>query len=185
MMLSSVLIVFLQLCSLQLIVDSRPTCRLQGDLVKSAHDQLRDLGGEFPIHCLPYNANISFPSSALTPAANHLQCGRVLSMVNESLWEAGQMFDDPDATFPTTWDEDKLDLFLSLQDRIMRGASCLSSGSSVLTPYFQSVAAVVKQQESSDCGWMALRRDLLLFLKSILQTHHSCFTWRSASNKRL
>ncbi|XP_065820838.1 interferon phi 2 [Labrus bergylta] len=184
MMLSSVLLVVLQLCSLQLIVVSRPTCRLQGDLVKSAHDLLKDLGGAFPARCLPYNANILFPRSALSfNVANHMQCDQVLSVVNESLWEAGKIFEDPEGPFPATWDEQKVARFQGLQDRIVEGASCLSGSSDVLTPYFSNVTEILKQQESAACGWKALRRDLVRFLKFTLQTHHTCFIWRSA--KRL
>lgn len=42
------------------------------------------------------------------------------------------------------------------------------------------VRALFISQDSTSCGWMALRRDLLSILKSALQKHHTCFTWRDA-----
>nr|QTY39051.1 IFNc [Lateolabrax japonicus] len=185
-MFSSVLLVLLQVCSLQLMVVAKPTCQLQGDLVQSAHHLLRDLGGEFPVHCLPYNVNISFPTSAFPAATtNHIQCRRVLGVVYESLWEAGLMFEDPGLPVGeggVNWDDQKLDTFRNLQYRLLEDGSCLSSvnGSGVLSSYFSNVTAVLEQQESATCGWMALRRDLLWVLKSAPQKYRSCFTWRHA-----
>ncbi|XP_070837216.1 interferon phi 2 [Chaetodon trifascialis] len=186
MMLSSVLLVFLQVCSLQLTAVAVPTCRLQGKVVQSAHDLLRDLGGKFPDHCRPYNANISFPGSAFPAAtASHPKCRQALWVVYESLREAGLIFDDhelPVGEGGVTWDDKKLEDFQNLQHRLLEEGSCLSSvdTSGVLSPYFSNVTAVLQQQDSAACGWMALRRDLLRVLMSVLHQHHSCLSWGNA-----
>ncbi|KAE8282654.1 hypothetical protein D5F01_LYC18041 [Larimichthys crocea] len=181
---SSVLLVLLQFYSLKLMVAAMPTCQLEGDLVQSAHHLLRDLGADFPEHCLPYNANISFPSSAFPAAtANHPQCHKSLWVVHESLREAGLVFQDNDIPVGeggVTWNDQKLEDFQNLQYRLVEEGSCLSSvnGSGVLSSYFSNVTAVLQEQDSAACGWMALRRDLLWVLKSALQKHRTCFTWR-------
>ncbi|XP_044188105.1 interferon phi 3 [Thunnus albacares] len=184
---SSVLLLLLQLCSLQLMLVAMPTCHLQGTLVQEAHNLLRDLGTPFPVHCLPYNANISFPSSVFPAAtANHPQCRRALWVVYESLDKAGPIFNDEDHVPPVgkggvNWDVKKLDDFKNVQDRLQEQGSCLSDvdTSGVLSPYFGNVTAVI-EQENAACGWQALRRDLLWVLKSALQNHHKCFTWSHA-----
>uniref|UniRef100_UPI0037E9993F interferon beta-like n=1 Tax=Semicossyphus pulcher TaxID=241346 RepID=UPI0037E9993F len=189
MTLSSILLILLHICTLQLIVVSRPTCRLQGDLVESVHNLLRDLGGQFPVHCIEYNVNITFPIPAPpASAANPRQCRQTISLVNESLREAGLIFMThtvPVGEGGVTWNTKKIERFQELQNRLMEEASCVSTclsfdGSGVLSPYFSNMSAVLKQPEHAACGWMSLRRDLLRFLKSALHTHTACFTWRSA-----
>ncbi|XP_073351157.1 interferon phi 2 [Pagrus major] len=184
MTLSSVLLVLLQICSLQLMLVAMPTCPLEGDLVQRAHHLLRDLGGSFPVHCRPYNANISFPGSALPAAtANHPECRQVLWVVYESLQEAGPMFDDEELPAGVTWDRKTVRDFRMVQDRLGEDGSCLSGvdSSGVLSPYFSNVTAVLQQQDGATCGLMALRRDLLKVLQSALHQHRTCFTWRNTT----
>ncbi|KAM7371351.1 hypothetical protein PAMP_008604 [Pampus punctatissimus] len=152
MSLPSVLLLVLQLCSLHLMLVAMPTCHLQGNVVQNAHNLLRDL------------------------------CRRALGVVYESLRGVGLMFEDhdlPDRDGGVTWDATKLDNFRNLQDRLLEEGSCLSDAdaSAVLSSYFSNVTAVI-QQDSAACGWLAMRRDLLWVLKSALQNHHHCFTWR-------
>uniref|UniRef100_A0A8P4KHP2 Uncharacterized protein n=1 Tax=Dicentrarchus labrax TaxID=13489 RepID=A0A8P4KHP2_DICLA len=184
MMLSSVLLVLLQVCSLQLMVVSKPACQLRGDLVQSLHHVLRDLGGDFPAHCLPYNNNISFPNSALPAAsANHPQCRRALWVVYESLSEAELIFlnnDSPVGEGGVTWDDQKLEDFQTRLNRLVEDGRCLSRVGDSVSPYFTNVTAVIEQQESTACGWSALKRDLLWVLKSTLHDHRTCFTWLKA-----
>ncbi|KAK9534416.1 hypothetical protein VZT92_006867 [Zoarces viviparus] len=183
MTVSSVLLVLLQVCGLHLMVVAMPTCTLEGNMVRSAHHLLRDLGGRFPAHCLPYNTNISFPDSAFPAAkANHIQCRRALRVVYESLQGAEQVFEDhelPVGVGGVTWDDDKFIKFQHLQHRLLENGSCLSSvdGLGVLSSYFSNVTEVL-QQDSAACGWMALRRDLLRVLESTLHNQHICFAWR-------
>ncbi|XP_078101314.1 interferon alpha-G-like [Sander vitreus] len=177
------LLVLLQLCSIQLMADARPTCSLPGKLVQSAHHLLRDLGGPFPAHCLRYNSNISFPYSAFPAAtANHLQCRQTLWVVYESLQEADLMFEDYDLPVGeggVTWDDQTLTRFRHLQNRLLEGGACLSSvdDSRALSSYFSNVTAVIQQQDSAACGWTVLRRDLTEVLKSAVTLHKGCFTW--------
>ncbi|XP_056262300.1 interferon phi 3 [Pseudoliparis swirei] len=181
----SVLLVLLQVSSLHLLAAARPTCSLEGDLVQSAHRLLRDLGGLFPIHCLPYRANISFPDSAFpTAKANHVQCRRALWVVYESLQGAEQLFEDhelPVGGGGASWDHQKLSRFRHLQHRLLDKGSCLSGADSgLLSSYFSNVTTVLQQQDSAACGWTSLRRDLLWVLESALDLHPTCFTWRHA-----
>ncbi|XP_034396052.1 interferon phi 3 [Cyclopterus lumpus] len=185
MTLSSVVLVLLQVYSLHRMAVAKPTCLLEGNMVQSAHHLLRDLGGPFPILCLPYRANISFPDSAFpTAKANHIQCRRALRVVYESLQGAEQVFEDhglPVGGGGVTWDREKLNRFRHLQHRLLEKGSCLSSvDSGVLPSYFSNVTAVLQQQDSASCGWMSLKRDLLRVLESTLHHQPSCFTWRHA-----
>ncbi|KAM7387666.1 hypothetical protein PAMA_010010 [Pampus argenteus] len=153
----SVLLLVLQLCSLHLMLVAMPTCHLQGNVVQTAHNLLRDLGAPFPVHCLQYNINVSFPGSAFPAATvDHPQCRRALGVVYESLRGVGLMFEDhdlPEREGGVTWDATKLDNFRNLQDRLLDKGSCLSDvdASAVLSSYFSNVTAVVQQ-----CGvWLA------------------------------
>ncbi|XP_049925566.1 uncharacterized protein LOC126405727 [Epinephelus moara] len=184
MTVSSVLLVLLQVCSLHLMVVAMPTCKLEGNLIQLAHNLLRDLG-TFPAHCLPYNANITFPPSVFPAVTtNKPQCRQASWVVYESLQGAGQIFEDYDVPVGeggVTWDDQKLAKFQHLQERLLDQGSCLSSvnGSEVVSSYFSHLTAALQQQDSSACGWMALWRDLLRVLKFALQKHyHTCFTWR-------
>ncbi|XP_026180931.1 interferon alpha-B-like [Mastacembelus armatus] len=183
MMLSSALLILLQLCSLQVMTVAMPRCGLQATVVQTAYNLLKDLGGPFPVHCLQYNANISFPDSAFPATSNHFQCDQALRVVYESLRGAWLIFNDhdelPDGLM---WNKDKFDIFHNLQGRLLKEGSCFSSvgDSGVLSSYFSNVTAVLQQQDSAACGWMALRRDLLRVLMYNLQQHRNCFTKRPA-----
>nr|XP_046272202.1 interferon phi 3 [Scatophagus argus]XP_046272203.1 interferon phi 3 [Scatophagus argus] len=186
MMLPSFLLILLQVCSLQLMVAARPSCRLRADLVQSAHQLLLDLGGDFPVRCLPYNANISFPVSIFSPAAvNQPQCCRALWVVYESMQKAETIFlnnELPVGEGGVTWDNKTLDDFQNMQDQLVEEGKYLASidNSGALTPYFHNLTAVLQQQDGASCGWMALRRDLIRVLKSALHNHRACLTWRHA-----
>ncbi|XP_068605545.1 interferon alpha-17-like [Brachionichthys hirsutus] len=179
----------MMLLSLLLIVPltvvAMPTCRVQGDLVRSAHHLLRDLGGDFPVRCLKYNTNISIPDSAFPAAtANQTQCHRALWVLHESLSEAGTVFDDyeiPVEEGGVTWDEKKLEDFQNLQYRLLKEGACLTrvDGSGVLPSYFRNVTSLLQQEDIASCGWTILKRDLLRVLMFMLQNHHGCFVWRN------
>ncbi|KAK2833969.1 hypothetical protein Q5P01_017858 [Channa striata] len=168
------------------MVVTMPTCTVPGTVVQSAHHLLRDMGGAFPVHCVQYNANISFPDSAFpASAAERPECRQALCVVYKFLEGAGKVFGAQDLTVREgglNWDEEKLDNFQNLQYRLLQDGKCLSSVDSldVFSSYFNNVTAVLQQQESATCGWMALRRDLLWVLKSALQKYHNCFTWPKA-----
>ncbi|CAJ1075523.1 interferon C [Xyrichtys novacula] len=187
-MLSAVLIL-LQLWSLQVVVVSKPTCQVHGDLIQTAHNLLRGLGEEFPDHCLPYNANITFPRSLISAtAASQSQCPKALNALNETLWGAQLKFQNPGVPLGeggVNWNPNGLEQFQGVCHRLIRQMSCMRNfgGSDVLTAYFSNVEAVLQQPESAACGWMALRRDLMRFLNSTLHKNRTCFIWRSS--KRL
>ncbi|XP_022625436.1 interferon alpha-G-like [Seriola dumerili] len=182
---SSVPLILLQLCSLQLMVVAMPTCQLLEDVVQTTHNLLRDLGGPFPVHCMQYNVNISFPDSAFPAAtASHPQCRQALWVVYETLRETQELFQELDLPVGeggVTWDSKKLADFLNLQYGLVEEGSCLATTKApgVLSSYFSNVTAFVQQQDSAACGWMALRRDVLWVLKTALHKYHSCFAQRA------
>ncbi|XP_050924537.1 interferon phi 3 [Lates calcarifer] len=179
---SSILFIILQLCSLQLMAVSMPTCQMQANVVKETHQALRDLGGSFPAHCLQYNVNISFPYSAFpATTAGHPHCRRASAVVYESLKGMQQIFEDelPAEEGGVNWDNTKLSTFMILQDRLLEQGSCLSTVSpNVLMSYFSNVTAVVQQENSAVCGWKALMRDVLEVLEIAQLKHETCFTRR-------
>uniref|UniRef100_A0A3B5AHR2 Uncharacterized protein n=1 Tax=Stegastes partitus TaxID=144197 RepID=A0A3B5AHR2_9TELE len=169
---SSVLLLVLQLCSLQLMAVARPRCWLPGKVMEEAHHQLRQMPPYLNLlSCWPYNANTTLPDS----------CRHVLWVVYESLRESELIFKEHDLPVGeggVNWDEQKLDKFRNFQDRLVeQDGRCLSgvSSSVVLSSYFSNVTTLVEQQDSAACGWFALRRDLLKVLKSALQDHQDCF----------
>ncbi|XP_029015149.3 interferon phi 2 [Betta splendens] len=181
----SVLFIILQLCGLPMSVVNSPVCSLQGILLESSHHLLRDVGGPFPVPCVQYNANISFPKSVLRAATDNLsECRQVSWLVFESLQGAWNVFEDYNVTFGEdglNWNEVNFDNFQNLQYQVLEDGSCLSGfrSSHLLSLYFDDVRTVL-QQGSAACGWEALRRDLLWVLKIALQKYHTCFTWRQA-----
>ncbi|MEQ2165293.1 hypothetical protein GOODEAATRI_015419, partial [Goodea atripinnis] len=88
----SVLLFLLQLCCLQMMLVSMPTCMLPGKVVKKTHEQLRDL------------------------------CRWMSLVVYECLRGAGLIFAEyelPEGEGGVTWSEQKLDVYLNLQDRLV------------------------------------------------------------------
>ncbi|CAB1425264.1 unnamed protein product [Pleuronectes platessa] len=183
MMPVSVLLVFLQLSSFQLVVVSMPPCTLKANVAEEAHRQLRDLGAPFPSHCLQYNVNISFPDTAFPAGpASPSKCRRALWVVFESLRGTKLIIEDnesPVGEGGAMWDEEKFSTFQILQHRLLSDGGCLSmvaADPDVFSSYFSNVTDVLQQQDRAACGWMALRRDVLRVLKIALRKHHSCFT---------
>nr|UIG83463.1 interferon B-like protein [Planiliza haematocheilus] len=187
MMPSSALFILLSLCSLQLTVVPLPICQMLGKVVQNAHNLLRDLAGPFPVHCLQYNTNISFPDSTIPAAgSSRSQCDQSLWVLYETLRGAEFLFEEYDLPVGEagfSWDEQKLDIFRNLQNRLVTDGSCQLSNvnaSSAISSYFSNVTAVIENQDSAACGWMAMRRDLLWVMKSTLHKHKDCFRWRHA-----
>uniref|UniRef100_A0A667WU81 Uncharacterized protein n=1 Tax=Myripristis murdjan TaxID=586833 RepID=A0A667WU81_9TELE len=177
-------LLLLQLLSLLLRAVAMPTCELRGNVVQEAHDLLRDLGGPLPVHCLQYNSVVSFPSSALPAGSGRPQCRRTLWVVYETLKGAGQVFEDnevPVGEGGVSWDSQKLDNFQNLLYRLVEDGSCVSTNQSISQSINHALTngggGCVLWQGSAGCGWLLLRRDLLLALRSGLQQHHlSCFS---------
>uniref|UniRef100_A0A3B3D3N1 MHC class I-like antigen recognition-like domain-containing protein n=1 Tax=Oryzias melastigma TaxID=30732 RepID=A0A3B3D3N1_ORYME len=144
---SSLLFMLLQLCCLQMLLLSRPACKLPGKWVETS------------VHLLILGS---------------LQCRRTLVVLYQFLQGAGAMFaeyDLPEGEGGVTWNNRKLEHYLNLQYRLLN----TTETSGVLTAYFSNVTAVVEQQDSAPCGWEALRRDLSWVLKSSVQQHRKCF----------
>ncbi|KAK5617717.1 hypothetical protein CRENBAI_001255 [Crenichthys baileyi] len=182
----SVLLFLLQLCCLQMMLVSMPTCMLPGKVVKETHEQLRDLGRQIPTHCQEPNSEIHLPDSALNATSTtHDQCHWTSLVVYECLRGAGLIFAEyelPEGEGGVTWSEQKLDVYLNLQDRLVEDHQCLNTAeaSGVLSPYFKNVTAVIDQQDGSACGWEILRSDLLRVLRITLHRDRKCFNWTRA-----
>uniref|UniRef100_A0A3Q2T696 Uncharacterized protein n=1 Tax=Fundulus heteroclitus TaxID=8078 RepID=A0A3Q2T696_FUNHE len=177
---SSVLFFLLQLCCLQMMLVSMPTCKLPGKVVKKTHDLLHDLGGQFPAHCLEDNSSIHFPDSVLSaPSTRHNQCRWMSLVVYECLQRAGLIFADyelPEGEDGVSWSMLKTKCRLG-QTKLDWGFG-LASGA--LSPYFSNVTTVVDQQVGSACGWEILRSDLLRVLRIALVNNRGCFNWTRA-----
>uniref|UniRef100_A0A3B3D1W0 Uncharacterized protein n=1 Tax=Oryzias melastigma TaxID=30732 RepID=A0A3B3D1W0_ORYME len=176
---SSLLFMLLQLCCLQMLLLSRPACKLPGKWVETSVHLLHELGEPFPAKCSSVKGQVRFPDSALS-AASGSQCRRTLVVLYQFLQGAGAMFaeyDLPEGEGGVTWNNRKLEHYLNLQYRLVDEHPCLNTTetSGVLTAYFSNVTAVVEQQDSAPCGWEALRRDLSWVLKSSVQQHRKCF----------
>ncbi|XP_077413546.1 interferon alpha-F-like [Vanacampus margaritifer] len=178
----ALVVIVLQLHSIHVMTAAVPACDLPGNVVLEAQNLLQDLGALFPVRCLPYNANATFPRSAL---ANSPQCQWALEFLYKSLQGAEQVFEDYDFALGEgglAWDLCKLDDFQNLQNGLLQESSCLSRATDVnpdpdLSSYFGNVSALLQQQDSATCGWSVLRRDVLWVLKTTLHQHHSCFRW--------
>ncbi|XP_061838281.1 uncharacterized protein [Nerophis lumbriciformis] len=175
--------VLVQLGAIHPAVIPTPACRPRGDMVQKVHRLLADPGASFPVHCLPFNANVSFPRSALSNGtANGTKCERPLRTLYECLQGAEQVFKDNDIAEReggVPWDKHKLDRLRHLRYRLVVEDDCMSAlgESARFSSYFRSVSALVRQQDSATCGWSVLRRDLLWLLKTLLDKHHRCFSW--------
>ncbi|XP_078807139.1 interferon phi 2 [Oryzias latipes] len=175
----SLLLILLQLCCLQTLLVSIPTCKLPGKWVETTVHLLHDLGEHFPVRCYPINSQVRFPDSALSDASAS-QCRWTLLVVYQFLQRAEVMFaeyDLPEGEGGVTWNNQKLEHYLNLQYRLVDEHPCLNTtrASGVLSPYFRNLTSVVEQQDSAPCGWEALRRDLHWVLKSSLRQHRKCF----------
>uniref|UniRef100_A0A3P8VJ12 Uncharacterized protein n=1 Tax=Cynoglossus semilaevis TaxID=244447 RepID=A0A3P8VJ12_CYNSE len=173
---SIVLFVIIYLCGLQHPLGAMPTCRLQRNLVQSSQKLLADLGPNFPVHCSPYNVNITFPTSILPAATStHSQCRKVLWVVHETLNGTREVFSEYNVKEGgVNWNLMKLSTFRNLQKRLLDQGQCLS-GSHVLDSYFADITALLQHKHSATCGWMALRRDVLWVLRTVLMEYHGCF----------
>ncbi|KAM9783960.1 interferon alpha-1-like [Syngnathus typhle] len=177
----AVVVLCLQLCSVNVMTAAVPACKIPGHVVMEAHNLLRDLGTLFPVHCLPYNINATFPRAAI---ANSTQCHQALRALHHSLQAAEQVFEDYDIPLGEgglAWDHRKLDDFQNLQHRLLHRDGCLPATAATpdlgFTAYFGNVSTLLQQQDSATCGWSMLRRDVLWALKTALRRHHSCFNW--------
>ncbi|XP_061557039.1 interferon phi 2 isoform X1 [Phycodurus eques] len=177
-MIVALVVLVLRLGSVHVMTAAVPVCSLPENVVLEAHNLLRDLGALFPVHCLPYNANVTFPCTALT---NATQCRQTLRALHQALRGAEQVFQDndlPHGEGAFAWDQQKLDYFQNLQNRLVRDGGCLSAGALSdphLSSYFGNVTSLLQQQDSAICGWSLLRRDVLWVLNTALRRHRSCF----------
>ncbi|XP_053706683.1 uncharacterized protein LOC128750527 [Synchiropus splendidus] len=168
-------LILLHLCTLQILVASHPACWLPGHLVLKAHNQLHALGS-FPLHCLPFNSNMSFPDMNLTRPSVH-QCQRVSLLVHRSLEGAEKVFRNVTPGLDI-WNSQKFHEFQLTNHRLLKEGKCLPgdfSSGPLLDSYLANVTLNLLQPDKAHCAWSALRRDLYRVLNSALRHHHRCF----------
>ncbi|XP_061606237.1 interferon phi 2 isoform X2 [Phyllopteryx taeniolatus] len=155
-MIVALVVLVLRLGSVHVRTAAVPVCSLPENVVLEAHNLLRDLGALFPVHCLPYNANATFPCTALT---NATQCRQTLRVLHRALRGAEQVFQDnrlPHGEGAFAWDQRKLDHFQNLQNRLVRDGGCVSSA----TPRRPRRVWHVGRPPSRLTGWLSARFQL-------------------------
>ncbi|CAK6981978.1 interferon alpha-G-like [Scomber scombrus] len=177
------LVLFLQLCSLQLMLVAMPTCLLNEPRTQKAHVLLGKMGPPFPVECLPYNANISFPVSAFPAAtANHQQCRQVLGVVYEALNKTFNLFDDLNSPEepPVSWDGAHLGNFMNLQFQLMGQYNNCCSFQLELMVFLLCVRAFSNNSWSSSCvlELSSFQSVLMVFLLCVRA--FSLFSWSSS-----
>uniref|UniRef100_A0A3Q2FDB4 ADP-ribosyl cyclase/cyclic ADP-ribose hydrolase n=1 Tax=Cyprinodon variegatus TaxID=28743 RepID=A0A3Q2FDB4_CYPVA len=171
---SSFLLFLLQLCCLQMMLVSIPTCMLPGNVVKNTYNKLHSLVGSW------------IPGWGSLIVIGSLQCQEWTSLVlYECLREAGNIFaeyDLPEGKDGFMWSGRNFDNYLMLQERLVVDHQCLNStkASRALSPYFSNITAAVQQQDDSACGWEILRSDLLRVLRRVLHKDRLCLNWTRA-----
>uniref|UniRef100_A0A3P9P8H7 Uncharacterized protein n=1 Tax=Poecilia reticulata TaxID=8081 RepID=A0A3P9P8H7_POERE len=127
---TSVLLFLLQLCCLQMMLVSMPTCKLPGKMVRHTHDLLEDMGPRLPTQCHQLSSDIHLPDSVLSDASTkHSKCRWSSLVVYECLREANLIFmeyDLPEEEGGLTWSEQKLENYQNLQYRLVEEHQCVS-----------------------------------------------------------
>ncbi|XP_076122812.1 interferon alpha-13-like [Alosa pseudoharengus] len=128
-------------------VHSAPiTCGLQRTLVENSHSLMENMGGRFPLECLPHNVAIEFPTSAFQ-TGNATETLVAERAVYETLKFIDTLFENNSP--PTTWNTENLDAFQNIIYRQIVESKCIKSGTpqgdfhireSALKTYFAQVA---------------------------------------------
>uniref|UniRef100_A0A6Q2Z350 Uncharacterized protein n=1 Tax=Esox lucius TaxID=8010 RepID=A0A6Q2Z350_ESOLU len=168
---------------------SMPTpCHIQGTLLESAKDLLRDMGGYFPSECLQDKVNITFPAPALTTSSTPTVSGNADFIVGakaiyEILKNIDSFFGAED--LPTKWDQKKLDNFQNIIYTQIDHSKCVSGyvyidypvRAAALKTYFGNLEAALKEKKFSYCAWEVVRKQVLETLIFILKKNSNCLLW--------
>ncbi|XP_048100910.1 uncharacterized protein LOC125295602 [Alosa alosa] len=156
-------------------VHSAPiTCGLQRTLVENSHSLMENMGGRFPLECLPHNVAIEFPTSAFQ-TGNATETLGAERAVYETLKFIDTLFENNSP--PTTWNTENLDAFQNIIYRQIVESKCIKSGTpqgdfhireSELKTYFAQVAEL---KDLGVCGWEVVRKELLSTFQFILQNN--------------
>uniref|UniRef100_A0A673Y5U6 Uncharacterized protein n=1 Tax=Salmo trutta TaxID=8032 RepID=A0A673Y5U6_SALTR len=164
------------LCLVQVFSMPMP-CHLQGQLVRTTHDLLRDMGGHFPMECLQDNVFIEFPATAFLSSSG-------AKAIYETLKNIDTLFGTDE--LPTMWDQQKLEYFQNIVYRQIEESKCMMSSVDTsdypiraegLKTYFGNIAAVLKEKNISYCAWEVVRKELLYTLEFILKHNSDSLLW--------
>ncbi|XP_028979643.2 interferon beta-like [Esox lucius] len=171
---------------------SMPTpCHIQGTLLESAKDLLRDMGGHFPSECLQDKVNITFPARALTTSSTPTLSGSGAKTIYEILKNIDSLFGAED--LPTKWDQQKLDNFQNIIHTQIDHSKCVSGyaysvetsdypvRAVALKTYFGNIEAALKEKKFSYCAWEVVRKQVLETLIFILTKNSNCLLWPNRS----
>ncbi|CAB1341539.1 unnamed protein product [Coregonus sp. 'balchen'] len=162
-----------QVCSMPM------PCHLQGQLVRTTHNLLRDMGGHFPLECLQQNVFLAFPAAAFATSGAPQLSSSGAKAIYDTLKNIDSLFGADD--LPTKWDQQKLENFQNIIYRQIEESKCMMGSVDTsdypiraegLKTYFGKIAAVLKEKNFSYCAWEVVRKELLYTLQFILK-HNS------------
>ncbi|XP_062386869.1 interferon alpha-1-like [Sardina pilchardus] len=153
-----------------------PTCGLQRRLMDQSHSLLESMGGRFPVECLDHYVKITLPSSAFNTSEATDNAGAE-KMAYETLKLIDTLFAND--SMPTSWNN--LEDFQSLIYRQIEESRCIMSKTqsslndfqdrnTALKTFFDKIANILKEKESSICAWEVVRQQILSTLRFILQS---------------
>ncbi|XP_045066564.1 interferon beta-like [Coregonus clupeaformis] len=166
-----------QVCSMPM------PCQLQGQLVRTTHNLLRDMGGHFPLECLQHNVFLAFPAAAFATGAPQLSSSGAKA-IYDTLKNIDSLFGADD--LPTKWDQQKLENFQNIIYRQIEESKCMMGSVDTsdypiraegLNAYFGHIAAVLKEKNFSYCAWEVVRKELLYTLQFILEHNSDSLLW--------
>ncbi|XP_041941368.1 interferon alpha-1-like [Alosa sapidissima] len=158
-------------------VPIKPTCGLQRRLVDQSYSLLESVGGRFPVECLDHYRQITFPSSAFNTSEAADNAGAE-KMAYETLKLIDTLFAND--SMPTSWNNN-LEDFQSLIYRQIEESRCIMSKThsslndfqdrnTALKTFFDKIANILTEKESSICAWEVVRQQILSTLRFILQS---------------
>ncbi|XP_014060035.1 interferon alpha-2-like [Salmo salar] len=171
------------LCLVQVFSMPMP-CQLQGQLVRSTHNLLRDMGGHFPMECLQDNVFMEFPATAFATSGGPQLSSSGAKAIYETLKNIDTLFGTDE--LPTMWDQQKLEYFQNIVYRQIEESKCMMSSVDTsdypiraqgLKTYFGNIAAVLKEKKFSYCAWEVVRKELLYTLEFILKHNSDSLLW--------
>uniref|UniRef100_A0AAY5KLF1 Uncharacterized protein n=1 Tax=Esox lucius TaxID=8010 RepID=A0AAY5KLF1_ESOLU len=150
---------------------SMPTpCHIQGTLLESAKDLLRDM------------VRLYYLISLLTLdiLSNYVYYGSGAKAIYEILKNIDSFFGAED--LPTKWDQKKLDNFQNIIYTQIDHSKCMESvetsdypvRAAALKTYFGNLEAALKEKKFSYCAWEVVRKQVLETLIFILKKNSNC-----------
>ncbi|XP_035263013.1 interferon alpha-7-like [Anguilla rostrata] len=166
------------------------TCQLDGNLIRTSHNLLKDAGGHFPLQCIKENVLIMFPSSAFESNGTIEQETGVKMAIYETLRSLSLVLEDGD--LPTKWDEKIMDDFQNIVYRQVDSFSkCTMSSkpndvdmntdfsdrATALKSYFDKITSLLQEKSFSFCAWEIVRKELVRTLHFILDHRSDMLRW--------